>query len=331
MQECTLDFSVIVVSWNTCDLLAACLSAIGADFPRDRGEIIVTDNASSDGSPAMVRERFPFVRLIELDRNTGFAHGNNIALAGSRGRLLFLINSDIIVHPGTYDRLRRFMAVHPDAGIAGPAIVGRNGIRQRSCMGYPTLWNVFCCACAIDSMLPRVKAVGGYMMRWFGHDRTMPVDVVNGCFWVVRRSAFTATGLLDERFFMYGEDIDWCRRFTEAGWRVYYVHDIEAVHFGGVSSARSPVYFYLEMYRANLLYWRKYHRLFSLACYYCLILLHQAFRALARGTQCLLPGGNRIETRLKFRRSLVCLLSLAGVTKFRDVNPVEKSPSADIH
>ena len=240
------------------------------------------DNASSDGSPDAVRDEFPGVRLICNDDNYGFAKANNIGIRASTGEYLFFINSDVVVKAGCFEKMISYMDGHQDIGVLGPRILGPNGAVQRSCMGFPTLWNSLCRALALDSIFPGMKLFGGELMAYWPHDDIRSVDVINGCFWMVRRKALQAAGPLDERFFIYGEDIDWCKRFHDKGWKVVFYPEAEAVHYGGASSANAPLKFFIEMQRADYQYWKKHHTALASTAFLFIRLLHHAVR---------LPGG----------------------------------------
>ena len=249
-----MTLSVIIVSWNAKAFLLECLASVFRQCPRPSLEVIVVDNASSDGSVEAVRDAYPGVTLIVNEANVGFAKANNIGIEASRGDYLFLINSDVVVGEGCFDKSLRHMDEHPEIGMLGPKILGVDGRVQRSCMGYPSLWNTLCRALALDSLFPRSRLFGSHLLTFWEHDETRPVEVINGCFWVLRRSAMEQVGLLDERFFFYGEDVDWCRRFNEGGWKVVFFANAEALHYGGASSSNAPVRFVVEMQRANYRY-----------------------------------------------------------------------------
>jgi GT2 family glycosyltransferase len=172
------------------------------------------------------------------------------------------------------------MDTHPEVGVLGPRIVGSDGKVQRSTMGFPSLWNTLCRALALDSLFPRSGFFGGQLMTFSSHDVTRAVDVINGCFWVVRRSSMEQVGLLDEQFFMYGEDVDWCKRFNDHGWKVVFFSEAEVLHYGGASSAKAPVRFHIEMQRANYQYWVKHHTRFAVLTFLMISLVHHVVRIL---------------------------------------------------
>ncbi len=310
MEYLIPDISVIVVNWNAKKYLEQCIQSILNCSESSDIEIIVVDNASSDGSPEFIRENFPDVKLICNTENLGFARANNIGFNHSRGKYLFLINSDVVAYPNCFKTMVDYMDRHPEIGLLGPRILGTDNNVQRSCMGYPSLWNTFCRAIVLDNIFPHSELFSGFMMKYWAHDSIKAVDVINGCFWAVRRKAIEEVGLLDEDFFMYGEDMDWCKRFNNAGWNVVYFPLAEALHYGGASSSRSPIRYYVEMHKANLKFWRKHYGNFSRSVYWCLILLHQSLRALGYSIYFLFVPQKRDISSYKIKRGIAVILAL---------------------
>jgi GT2 family glycosyltransferase len=150
------------------------------------------------------------------------------------------------------------------------------------------------------------------MMKYWAHDSIKEVDVINGCFWAVRRKAIEDVGFLDEDFFMYGEDMDWCKRFSNAGWKIVYLPLAEALHFGGASSSRSPIRFYIEMQKANLRFWGKHYGAASRKVYFVIILIHQSLRALGYSIYYVLSSQARDVSSYKMKRSIAAILGLLG-------------------
>lgn len=302
-----LDVSVVIVSWNARDYLKQCLDSLTAEVCRYPMEIIVVDNASADGSAGMVADLFPRVRLVRNSSNLGFAKANNIGIAQSSGRYLGLINSDVKVLKDCITRLVDECEKRPRVGMVGPRVTGGDGKLQRSCRGFPTLWNTLCRALALDSVFRRWSLFTGHTLAHWAQDSTRPVDILSGCFWLVRREALAEVGLLDESFFMYGEDMDWCRRFWNRGWEVLFVSEAEAVHYGGGSSSNAPVRFYIEMQRADLQYWRKHHSRTAAACFFLISCLRLTLRVAGYSIALLLDAPARKVYRFKVQRSLACL------------------------
>jgi GT2 family glycosyltransferase len=299
--------SIIIVSWNARDYLKQCLESLTPAVCRYPMEIIVVDNASSDGSSKLVESSFPHVRLIRNLANLGFAKANNIGIAQSRGCYLALINSDVKVLPDCISRLVDYCEQHPEVGMVGPRIIGRDGKLQRSCRGFPRVWNMFCRALALDSCFPRSRWVSGFLLSYWPQDCLRPADMLTGCFWLVRRQALAQVGLLDERFFMYGEDMDWCKRFWLNGWQLIFIPSAEAIHYGGASSSNAPVRFYIERHRADLQYWEKHHSRAGLFCFFLICCLHLVLRALGYSLAFMIKSRERATCGSKVKRSVACL------------------------
>jgi len=283
--------SVIVVSWNGREYLRDCLQSIRQTRASSVHEVIVVDNASADGSPEMVAAEFPEVRLLRMEQNLGFARANNLAFEQATGSHLALVNSDVVVHPGCLQELAAFLDDHDDVGMVGPRIIGGDGQLQRTCRCLPSVWNSLCRAVALDRLFPRYPMFSSYEMRYFGHDRVAEVEVLSGCFCMVRRKAIDEVGGLDERFFFYAEDFDWCKRFVEAGWRVTFDPRATATHFGGGSTSQAPVRYSIEILRANLKYWQKHHGTLGRCAFYALALMHHGLRLVARSARQIVGAG----------------------------------------
>jgi N-acetylglucosaminyl-diphospho-decaprenol L-rhamnosyltransferase len=229
----TLDLSVVVVSWNTIDLLRNCLTTVSAHVAGVNAEIIVVDNASSDGSATMVEREFPRIRLIRNTHNVGFACANNLAIRISLGRYVLLLNSDTVVAGGAVPALTKFMDDHPEAGACGPRLIRPDGLPQAYSFGGDPA----------PSYLAR-RAIFRFLFRRDLHkwdsDEVRRVDWVSGACLLARRATIDQVGLLDEAMFMYFEDNDWCRRMRQAGWQIYHCPFVSVVHVGGQSLVNNP-------------------------------------------------------------------------------------------
>jgi GT2 family glycosyltransferase len=299
-----VDLSIIIVSWNARDHLLKCLQSLQRYLPGRSVEILVVDNASTDGSQEAVRRDYPAVKLTCNEENYGFAKANNIGIAHSAGTYVCLVNSDVELIEDCFTKLIGYLELQQTVGLVGPQILDSRRAIQRSAMGFPTLWNTLCRALALDRLFPGSRMFGGLLMTYWSHDTLREVDVINGCFWVVRREALARVGLLDERFFIYAEDTDWCRRFRDDGWKVVYLPYAQAVHYGGGSSVNAPSRFYLEMQRANLQYWRKYHNLPQTYLYLGIALLHHSVRFFGEVARYAFRSeANRPVARMKISRS----------------------------
>jgi len=304
------DLSIIIVNWNTRELLLQCLRSITAQIAAYKSEIIVVDNASGDGSVEVVRSEFPAVTLIVNEQNLGFAKANNLGLRECTGRYVFLINSDVVLRDGCMSSLYEYMEQHPEIGVLGPKILNGDLTLQESCKEFPTIWNSLCRALALDSAFPNCRLFSSQLMRYWSHNDIRSVDILSGCFWMVRREALKTVGPLDEQFFMYAEDKDWCKRYWKSGWSVDYYPPAEAIHLAAASSARDPIRFYLEMNRANLRYWKKHYGWFQQFAIRGIMLLHDSLRILGAGLVCLLRPSRRPSVLLKLRRSIAVTRSL---------------------
>ncbi len=232
------DVSIIIVNWNTRDLLRECLRSVHAETRDVSFETIVVDNASTDGSPAMVAEEFPGVKVIANDANRGFAAGNNQGLAAATGRYALLLNSDTVVLDRAIERVVAFADRHGEAGVVGCRIRNADGSLQPSCSTFPSLTNLALMATYLYRLFPRNRFAGRDRMTWWGHDGEREVEVMTGCFLLVRREVVEKVGGFNESYFFGGEEVDWCRRIGEAGWKLMFTPSATITHLGG-ASARS--------------------------------------------------------------------------------------------
>jgi len=250
-----MDLSIIIVNWNTRDLLAQCLQSVYAHPPEGEFEVWVVDNASTDGSAEMVRERFPQARLIRNAENVGFARANNQAIRQSSGRYVLLLNPDTEVKPGALETLVQFMDAHPEAGAAGARLLNPDGTLQSSCHPFPTLGREFWRLFHLDAL----RLCACYEMARWDPETLRPVDVVQGACVILRRKALDQVGLLDEDYFIYTEEVDLCYRLRQGGWRIYWAPQATVVHYGGQSTRQMPAEMFLRLYESKLLYFRKHH------------------------------------------------------------------------
>ena len=201
----TTELSIIIVTWNAKQFVQECLASLRSYQDDDKTEIVVVDNASSDGTPDFIEQEFPWVHLIRNDSNLGFAKANNIGIVASIGNYICLVNSDVTIPSGCLQSLHGYMEVNPSVGMVGPQMLCPNGLIGRSYMRFPTVWRSVCNALGLHRVFPNSVKFSGIMMSDFNNSRTAEVDVLNGWFVMVRRDAVEAVGMLDEQFFMYGE------------------------------------------------------------------------------------------------------------------------------
>jgi GT2 family glycosyltransferase len=254
-----IDVSVVIVGWNARHYLELCLESLSKAPPRRSMEVLVVDNASTDGSVEMIESKFPWVKLTKSSENLGFAKGNNVAIRQCQGRYIALVNPDVIVFPGCLDALADFLDENPKVGNVGPRVFNPDMSIQSTCRRFPTLWNNFCSATGLSARFKNSRFFAEEQMSYFPHDRTLAVDVLMGCFSMIRREAFDAVGLLDEGLFMYSDDVDWCRRARNAGWQVVFYPGGQAIHDRGKITAPYPVRFAVAQQRSVLHYWTKHH------------------------------------------------------------------------
>jgi len=273
-----MDISVVIVGWNAKRYLELCLNSLYEAPARRNMEILVVDNASSDGSSEMIKTKFPQVKLIRSEENLGFAKGNNLAIRQCQGRYIALVNPDVIMFPGCLDALADFLDQHPKVGDVGPRVLNPDMTLQSTCRRFPTLWNNFCSATGLATKFKNSRFFAGEHMFYFPHDRTLAVDVLVGCFSMIRREAFDDVGLLDENLFMYGDDVDWCRRARKAGWQVVFFPGARAIHDRGKITAPYPVRFAVAQQRSVLYYWRKHHGFWGQLGIRSIILFHHLAR-----------------------------------------------------
>ena len=255
----TVDISVVIVGWNARHYLELCLDSLVKAPPRRTMEVLVVDNASTDDSVEMIETKFPWVKLIKSSENLGFSKGNNVAIRQCRGRYIALVNPDVIVFPGCLDALADFLDENPKVGDVGPRVLNPDMSMQSTCRRFPTLWNNFCSATGLATRFKNSRFFAGEHMFYFPHDKTLTVDVIVGCFSMIRRETFDDVGLLDENLFMYGDDVDWCRRAWNAGWQVVFYPGGQAIHDRGKITAPYPVRFAVAQQRSVLYYWTKHH------------------------------------------------------------------------
>jgi N-acetylglucosaminyl-diphospho-decaprenol L-rhamnosyltransferase len=255
----TIDLSIIIISYNTCNLLDECLASTHAKPCRLALEVIVVDNASSDGSPDMVTSKWPLVTLIRNSANQGFAKANNQALRTCRGRLALLLNSDTQVRGDALEAMVTFLDSHPQVGILGPQLLNPDGTLQPSGNRMPSMFN------QIWWSLPfhRIFGAESWRSRYLDHHRNynqlIEVDEVSGAALLVRRAVWESIGLLDEEYFFYFEDIDFCTRAKKAGWRVIYLPEAKIMHYWGMSSKKAGLTFHPRSISGQFHYMRKIH------------------------------------------------------------------------
>lgn len=267
MKRGCVGIDVLVVNYNTATLLqpmfAACeQAAIGLEL-----RYWVVDNASRDDSVAVLREQYPHVGLEVNSQNVGFGRANNQLLKHVQGQYVLLLNTDAFVSPDTLIKTLAYMQAHPQCGVLGVKLVGRDGVLQPSCRYFPTPWNTFLARTGLSRFLPSVQMVDD--MNW-DHASVRDCDWVPGCYYLVRREVIDQVGLFDPRFFLYCEEVDHCKRVKAAGWRVVYYPDTTVLHIGGESAksdsaiSESGRQISALQIESEILFFRKHHGLAGL-------------------------------------------------------------------
>jgi N-acetylglucosaminyl-diphospho-decaprenol L-rhamnosyltransferase len=254
-----MDLSIVILNYNTCAHLRVCLSALGSD---DLGsaEVFVVDNASSDGSADMVAREFPWVRLIRSPRNGGFAYGNNQALRLARGDAILLLNPDSLISTDAIRSLLDVLHRHSEAGIVGPKLLRPDGSMHLACRrSFPTPEVAFYRLSGLSRLFAQSPRFGRYNLTFVDPDLAIEVDSVCGACLLIRRSVVERVGLLDERFFMYGEDLDWCLRVRQAGWTVRYEPSVVVQHQHGAASRNRVLRTNVHFFRAMDLFYEKHY------------------------------------------------------------------------
>jgi len=254
------DLSLVILTHNTKELLRSCLKSIYERTREIRFEVIVVDNCSTDGTGEMVRSHFSEVQYIYNRKNTCFTKGNNQGALLSRGRYIMLLNSDTEITDFALDQMVRFMDDHPECGIMGCKLLNPDGSIQFSCRRFPSYHTAFFNRYSILTRLfPHNPFSQSYLMSSIDHEETREVDWVSGAALIARREACDQVGLLDERFLYYSEDVDWCYRMHEAGWKVYFYPEARIVHYIGQTSGHYPFRLILIRHHSMYKFYRKHY------------------------------------------------------------------------
>jgi GT2 family glycosyltransferase len=253
-----VDLSVIVISYNSAAYLPRCLDALARNTRIPR-QLIVIDNASTDGTPALVRHADPRAILIENPNNRGFAHAANQGFRAGQGRHLLLLNPDAEVQDGAADRCVAYLDAHPDVGIVGARVNNPDGTLQRACRrSVPTPMVSLFRLAGLNRLFPGHPAARAYNLEDADPAQTLDVDAVSGSFLMVRREALEKVGGMDERYFLYAEDIDFCMSVRRAGYRVVYYPEAVVIHHKGASSRQTRLAANREFHRSMALFHRKH-------------------------------------------------------------------------
>ncbi|MAE62814.1 MAG: glycosyl transferase family 2 [Phycisphaeraceae bacterium] len=253
------DLSIVVASFNVADLLRECLASLRGAFGALKVEVYVVDNDSIDGSPELVEREFPEVSLLRNAENVGFARANNRAIREATGRYLLLLNPDTRIPPRTLEPMIAFLDEHPDVAVAGPRVERPDGRLDEACRrGFPTPATAIGRVLGLDKVFPRNRFFGRYRQTYRDPAERYEVDSVVGAFMLLRRAALDEVGVLDEKFFMFGEDLDWCYRFKMNDWKVMYLGDQRIVHHKGASANTAPHRMNWHFHKSMVLFHRKH-------------------------------------------------------------------------
>lgn len=254
-----MDLSIIIVNYNTCQITSDAIRSIFKSHTSYTYEVIVVDNHSTDDSVETISKYFPNVSLIRNPENIGFARANNQAIRVAKSKYILLLNSDTVIKPDTLQVMVSFMNQHPKAGASGCKVVLPDGNLDRACRrGFPTPSASFYYLTGLAHLFPKNPRFNQYQLTHLDPDQSYPVDCLVGAFMLVRREVFEQIGLLDEDFFMYGEDVDWCFRIKQGGWDIIYYPKTSIIHYKGASSRRKPYKIVYEFHRAMYLFHRKH-------------------------------------------------------------------------
>lgn len=285
-----MDLSVIIVSWNVRQHLLRCLASLERELGQLEAEpeVLVIDNASSDGSAEAVEDAFPWVRLVRSPHNRGYPAANNLGLSQAGGEFLLFLNPDTEVQPGSLEALLDFARRHPQGGVVGPQLLNPDGSVQSSRRRFPTLWTALLESTTLEYRWPRNPGVRHLRMLDRPNGEAMRVDWVYGAAFLVRRSAAEAVGPLDEGYFIYSEELDWCRRMVDAGWEVWYCPAARVIHHEGQSSGQAVARRDILFHSAKVRYFEKFHGRWAARLLRAFLLADYAYRVLEEGTKWLL-------------------------------------------
>lgn len=266
--------SILIVNWNTREHLRKCLETIRAFPPDGQWEVIVVDNASSDGSADMVETAFPSVRLVRQQRNVGYAAGNNIAFSEARGDFLLTLNPDTEFIDNSLSTAVRKISGWPEVGALTGKLLNPDGTLQSSIRGFPRPLSVLFDVLGLAKIFPNSKVFGAYRMRYFDYDKESDVEQPMGTFIVYRKAALDQVGLMDERFPIFFNEVDLMYRLHLAGWKIRYSPDISLIHHGGASTKQVRKAMIWESHRSLIRYYRKWHvRWWNAAFFYLFFLI----------------------------------------------------------
>lgn len=282
-----MDLSVVIVSWNVADHLHLCLQSLCESLKPSplQAEIIVVDNASSDGTSQMVEQEFPEAVLIANQENLGFTRGNNQGIEKSQGRYILFLNPDTQVLSDALDTMVAYMEANPQVGALGPRLLDAEGKTLSSRRRFPSLATDFIESTTLGQWFPGHPLIQKYHMADTSNDQIQAIDWAVGAALLVRRQALNEVGLLDEDFFMYSEEVDLCFRLKTKGWEIVYFPEARVVHYEGKSSQQVLTFKHHQFQRSKVLFFRKHHSVWAAEVLRLFILLHYFYQLLVEGTK----------------------------------------------
>jgi len=303
-----VDVSIIIVNWNTAQITCDCLESVYQQTEEISFEVILVDNASSDNSVETIKAQFPQVVLIENDDNRGFAAANNQAMAIAKGRYVLLLNPDTLILDGAIQKTLAFGDKNPTCGIIGIRNDSSDGTLVKNCFQFASVQNMIISVFGLHKLFFRSRLFGRERMSWWDYRTVRRVDVVAGCFMLVKHKAINQVGKMDEAYFMYGEEMDWCWRFLQAGWKTLYYPDTKIIHYGGMSAAQNPVGMQLEQQKSFLYFIKKRQGVAAMYVAYILFFINGLIRLVYWSLRWMISFGNarKISKRKIFQAKISC-------------------------
>ncbi|WP_319502264.1 glycosyltransferase [uncultured Draconibacterium sp.] len=276
-----MDISIVIVNYNVKYFLEQCLHSIEKALQNVQGEVFVVDNNSVDGSAQLITEKFPTITFIQNTENLGFSRANNQAIRKANGKYVLLLNPDTVVEEDTFEKVISFMETHPDAGGLGVKMIDGKGVfLPESKRGLPTPWVAFYKIFGLSKLFPKSRKFGKYHLSYLSRDEVQEIDVLAGAFMLLRKSVLDKVGLLDESFFMYGEDIDLSYRIQKGGYKNYYYPETTIIHYKGESTKKGSLNYVKVFYNAMIIFAHKHFSESKASVFALLIHLAIYFRAL---------------------------------------------------
>jgi N-acetylglucosaminyl-diphospho-decaprenol L-rhamnosyltransferase len=299
------DLSIIIVSWNVRDYLRSCLSSIIDNQGDLLVEVIVVDSGSADGSTQMIRDEYPSLKLVACNDNVGFPRGNNIGLRDATGRFLLLLNPDTEIISDALSQMVAYLEENEEVGVVGGQLLNSDGTVQSSRRRFPSIATAAFESTWLQPYAPR-EMIRQYYAEDLPLDDPVEVDWLVGACLMTRREVIDEVGLMDEAYFMYSEELDWCRRIREAGWRIVYLPEAQIIHHVGKSSEQAETERHVNFQRAKLRYFRKYHGRLPTALLRMILLLNYVWQLIIEVGKGLL--GNRRSLRWQRARAYLQVL-----------------------